>query len=141
VWADGTPTSDIISNSVTICSTGKIGFYSNFALTAGVIINNGQTAWSAICDRNAKTNLVEVDYELLTKCVADELPIFYYNFIGNDESLVCIGPMAQDWHSVFSFIADGKRDTEINTLDLDGISLAAIIQLDKEISALENDYN
>jgi hypothetical protein len=76
------------------------------------------------------------------------LPVSQWSYKAQDESIEHVGPMAQDFHRLFGL---GDDDTHVNTLDLDGISLAAIkglyemsqeqkVQIDKqetEISALK----
>ena len=54
---------------------------------------------------------------------------------GADPDTVFRGPMAQDWHELFPSKKDGRR---IDTLDLDGISLAAIKGLVLENRALSS---
>jgi hypothetical protein len=59
----------------------------------------------------------------------DELPVYEYNFKGNPADVKCRGPTAQDWHRLFP---SNKPQHGIDTMDLDGIALAAI----KGLSAL-----
>ena len=52
-----------------------------------------------------------------------ELPISQWSYEAQDESIEHIGPMAQDFYRLFNL---GEDDRHINTLDPDGIALAAI---------------
>lgn len=79
---------------------GGYVFYSNDALTAGVTLAGGASAWAPICDVNKKENIVAVDTgDILAKALL--VPVNTYNYKFNDPAIVCIGPTAQDWHAQF----------------------------------------
>ena len=62
------------------------------------------------------------------------LPLYEYNFIGGDPGSICRGPMAQDWHALFP----AKKDPlGIDTMDLDGMTLAAVQGLLARMNAQE----
>lgn len=92
-------------------------------------IYNGATCnglvWSDVSDRNMKENIRGINTaELLDKI--EQLPITIWNYIGQDPDVLHIGPMAQDFYSIFRL---GDNDRTISSLDPAGISLAAIQEL------------
>ena len=52
-----------------------------------------------------------------------EIPIATWNYKAQDESVRHMGPMAQDFHAAFGL---GVSDKLIDTIDPDGVALAAI---------------
>jgi hypothetical protein len=96
-----------------------------------------------------KRNIREVDYrDMVDKVVV--LPVSQWSYKTQDESIEHVGPMAQDFHRLFGL---GEDDKHLTSLDLAGVSLAAIkglyemnqeqkAQLDRqaeEISALKDE--
>jgi len=63
--------------------------------------------------------------------VAD-LPVATWNYKTQDPSIRHMGPMAQDLYAAFGL---GESDTGIDTIDADGIALAAIQGLNKKLEA------
>jgi hypothetical protein len=132
VWADGNPTSSTGAGSFTVSSTGGATFYSNGGHTIGVNLPPGGNSWASVSDRNVKENMVLLDgRDVLTK--VDELNVYQYNYKGTDKKLTCRGPMAQDWHRQFP---SGKNPLTIDTMDLDGITLAALKGLSIKVMEL-----
>lgn len=121
------------SNSVTLVNSTGMRCFSNNALTLGVNIPAGGTAWAAICDENKKKNLIVANYDEILQKV-NRLPVFQYNFKNQTVDHVTFGPMAQDWHAEFKF---GTYKMGINTMDLDGVALAAIKGLTNKLNRLE----
>lgn len=60
----------------------------------------------------------------------DRLPIYQYNYKCNPESRKCRGPVAQDWYDLFP---SDKSKIDIDSMDLDGVTLAAVKGLSKLI--------
>src|SRR5690606_32202795 len=58
-----------------------------------------------ISDRNRKENFRPVDGEALLRYLRD-IPVTSWNYIGHDDSVRHIGPMAQDWERVFGLSGD-----------------------------------
>jgi len=84
-------------------------------------------------DRNMKENIEPVNcVEVLEKLAA--VPVSTWNYKTQDASVRHMGPMAQDLHAAFGL---GVSDKGIDTIDADGISLAAIQGLYKELKAKE----
>jgi hypothetical protein len=74
-------------------------------------------------DRSAKANFRGVDgLEVLQKVA--RLPITNWNYKTDPASVRHIGPMAQDFKAAFGL--NGEDDTHINSLDAQGVALAAI---------------
>jgi hypothetical protein len=140
VWADGS------SQSVTECndddrtifrSTG--GFYiytNNDTIPSGLYLAAGGSAWNVHSDRDAKENLQPVDTMDVVARLAD-IPIATWNYQSQDPAIRHIGPMAQDFNALVDGLG-GEGETYINSLDADGVALAAIqglYQLSQEQAA------
>jgi hypothetical protein len=111
-----------VNNQFRVGCAGGVEFFSNAARTTGVTLGPGLGAWAAISDRNKKENIVELDYkEVLEK--VNQLPIYQYNYKDTSPGLVCRGPVAQEWHALFP---SEKDPLKIDTMDLDGITLASL---------------
>lgn len=99
----------------------------------GVYLPAGASAWETVSDQTIKENRAELDYAV-TLAKVTQIPIYSYNYIGAPATYIYRGPMAQDWHAQFP---SGKNPLAIDTVDLDGISLACIRAL--AASAASND--
>jgi trimeric autotransporter adhesin len=87
--------------------------------TCSVVNGN---SWSCSSDRNLKENFTTVNgRDVLNRL--SEVPILSWNAKGTDPNVKHLGPMAQDFYHAFNV---GEDDTHISTIDLDGVSLAAI---------------
>jgi len=64
------------------------------------------------------------------------VPISTWNYKSQDPSIRHIGPMAQDFNALLDDLG-GEGETYINTLDADGVALAAIQGLYAQNQALE----
>jgi Chaperone of endosialidase len=81
-------------------------------------------------DRNAKTNFSSVNaLGVLEKVAA--MPVTRWNYKSDASGIVHIGPMAQDFHAAFGL--NGADDTHINTVDAQGVALAAIKGLNQKL--------
>ena len=83
--------------------------------------------WTNNSDRNAKTDLRPVDGRAVLERLA-ALPITSWRYRNGDSRH--IGPMAQDFHAAFGL---GQDDVSIGTVDADGVALAAIQGLHREV--------
>lgn len=98
-------------------------------LQVGTNSTNGNSAhvttggvWTNGSDRNSKHNITPVvAHKILEKLAM--LPIARWQFLGEDEEIWHLGPMAQDFHAVFGL---GGSDMHIGTVDADGVALASI---------------
>jgi len=103
-------------------ATGGVYFYSDVALSTGVVLYPYAGAWSTTSDRNLKENFTPVDTHQLLENLA-QVPITTWNYKGQDDIIRHIGPMAQDFYAAFDV---GEDDAHISTIDPDGVALAAI---------------
>jgi hypothetical protein len=124
------------ANQFRVRSTGGaqfvlgIGGFGNPTWTCSV--SNG-TSWSCSSDRNLKENLALVDgRQVLAQLSA--LPIYTWSAKGGDPAVRHMGPMAQDFYSIFRL---GTDDKTISTIDLDGVALVSIQALYQMSLALE----
>jgi hypothetical protein len=149
VWADASsaefdpyagPGPQGIPNSFNVRSTG--GFYVVTGVdgggvpTAGVYVSCGGSGWNAYSDRNAKTNIETVNgCAILDQLVS--IPIQAWNYKTQDPSVRHIGPMAQDFNAAFAVGEADKAGEKryINTVDADGVALAAIQGLNHKLEA------
>lgn len=131
VWADGRnfdyPTSGALVNHFLVRATGGVAFTTKInsetgAEEAGCQILNTTNVWSCFSDRDQKTNFRDVDgLDVLAKL--ESVPIQYWTVKDIEDAPPHMGPMAQDFYAVFGL---GDSDKTIATIDLDGVSLAAI---------------
>jgi hypothetical protein len=72
--------------------------------------------------------------DVLTKIA--RLPVQEWSYTTQDASIRHVGPTAQDFHAAFGL---GEHPLRINTVDADGIALAAIRALEARTSALREE--
>jgi hypothetical protein len=84
-------------------------------------------------NRDAKTNIVDVDPDSILARVAD-LPISEWTYKADESRARHLGPMAQDFAAAFSL---GEDNLHIAPADMAGVSLAAIQALNRQLSELE----
>lgn len=84
-------------------------------------------------DRNAKTNFESVDPQAVLAKLAS-MPITRWNYKHDSRHIKHIGPMAQDFKAAFGL--DGSDQTRINSVDVQGVALAAIQGLYQKNQAL-----
>ena len=113
------------ANEFAVRATGGVRFIlgidNNGAPTWTCSVANGRS-WSCSSDRNLKENLVAVDGRQVLERLT-QVPVFTWNAKGQDPTVRHMGPMAQDFYAAFKLSAD---DTQIGTMDVDGVTLAAI---------------
>jgi hypothetical protein len=138
VWADSNDFdfTDSTDNRFRVRATGGVVFVVGIDGTGAAtwtctLTNNNSLACTS--DRNMKENLEPVDSgDVLDK--VSRLPILRWNAKGADPNVKHVGPMAQDFKAAFGLGDDEKL---ISTIDLDGVSLAAIQALKKRNEELE----
>jgi hypothetical protein len=121
-------------------ASGGVYFYTNSGLTLGSRLAANGTAWGALSTRHLKDNFAPVDTQQLLARLAEH-PITTWNYKNQDPSIRHIGPMAQDFNALLPGLG-GEGETYINTLDADGVALAAIQGLyaqNQELRAQVND--
>jgi hypothetical protein len=129
------------NNQFSLRAAGGVRLYTNATKTTGVSLTAGGSSWNVISDRNRKDSFASVDLEDVLARIR-RLPVTTWRYTGEaDQTVRHIGPMAQDWHSLFKFSSDDKT---INMSDLDGVNLAGVKALEARtadqaarISALE----
>ena len=140
VWADsygfGSVTCNEVNNRWAARASGGVYFYTNTSLNAGSYLAVDGSAWNAVSSRSRKENLAPVDArKLLTKLAAIEIGTWNYKV--QAPSIRHVGPMADDFNALLPGLG-GEGEEYINSLDADGIALAAIqglYELSQEQSA------
>ena len=101
---------------------GGIKFYTSQNLSSGVEVAAGGGSWSSISDRNRKRDFLAVDGEdVLARLRA--VPVTSWNYITQDQSIRHMGPVAQEFRAAFGL---GESELLINTVDIDGVNMAAV---------------
>jgi len=136
VWGDqvNVDKTSSASNQFNVYASGGTRIFSNSAATTGVTLAAGGGTWTMVSDRGAKENFEEVDPQSILDQVAS-IPITTWNYKTQDGSIRHMGPMAQDFFAAFGL---GLGDTTIDTIDPDGVALAAIQGLHAENVALRS---
>jgi hypothetical protein len=124
VWGDSTDAAFNCSNPdrFMVRASGGVYLYTNPTVTLGAYLAPNSGSWSSLSDRNAKENFQSVDPEYVLEQVV-QMPVSTWNYIGEAEGIRHLGPMAQDFYVAFGL---GDSERYINTLDADGVALAAI---------------
>ena len=143
VWADGSVSGNFYNtayNSFNIRAAGGAYFYTDTEMSSGVTLAAGGSSWSSVSDRNKKENFAEIDGEALLNKI-ETMPVLTWNYKTQDDEIRHMGPMAQDFYAAFCLSDDSLR---INTVDIDGVNLAAVQaliernrQLETRVEALE----
>lgn len=134
VWNDSTA-ADLNSETDDQWITRASGGYYLYTSSGntGVYVAAGGGAWSSLSDRNMKESLEAVDARAVLEAVA-AMPVSTWSYTTEDPSIRHMGPMAQDFHAAFGL---GDSDRHINSLDADGVALAAIQGLHAENQELK----
>lgn len=134
VWADSTDAdvSSTTNNQFAVRASGGVIFYSDPTATFGVSLPPGSGAFSSLSDRNSKANLEPVDGSSVLERLS-AMPIATWNYKSQADSIRHMGPMAQDFAAAFGVGEDARH---INTVDADGVALAAIQGLNQKVEAL-----
>ncbi len=102
-------------------ATGGYVFYTGSGST-GAQLAAGSGSWTALSDRNEKDAIVPVDAAAVLKRVV-AMPLSTWHYKAQDQKYRHMGPMAQDFYAAFNL---GETDKGIDTVDADGVALAAI---------------
>ncbi len=103
-----------------------MGFYTNAATSTGVEMAANGSSWAALSDVNAKENFRDVSGEDVLAKIA-RMSIQEWNYKAQDASLRHMGPTAQEFRAAFGL---GDFPLRINTVDADGVALAAVKALE-----------
>jgi len=138
VWADATghQFDSTVANQFSVRSVGGARFVSGIdpttgAPTAGVELAPGGGSWSTLSDRASKRAIEPVaGREVLRKLAT--VPVSTWSYRAQDRSIRHIGPMAQDFYRALGV---GEDRRHIASVDADGVALAAIKGLSRELRA------
>ncbi len=146
VWGDSTNADVTCSNDnrTIFRSSGGYYIYTNAGLTSGMFLSGGGSAWNAVSNRALKENFAPVDTRRLLARLA-QIEITTWNYRSQEPAIRHIGPMADEFNALVDGLGGEGKDY-INSLDADGVALAAIQGLyglvqekDAEIAALRAD--
>jgi hypothetical protein len=141
VWADssllfGLPVefASTAQNQFSVRATGGSRFVSAIDPTtgdpsAGVELAPGGGSWSSLSDRASKRAIKPVSGRKVLRKLAS-VPVSTWSYRAQDDSIRHIGPMAQDFYRAFGVGEDNKH---ISSIDADGVALAAIKGLNREL--------
>ncbi len=101
---------------------GGMKFFTSTDITSGVMLAPGSSAWTTLSDFRAKDAIEVVDARTVLAKVA-VLPLSTWRYKTQNARYRHMGPMAQDFYAAFRL---GESDTGIDTVDADGVALAAI---------------
>jgi hypothetical protein len=110
---------------------GGIRFFTTQNLSSGVEVAAGGGSWSSISDRNRKELFAPLDGEDVLVRLRS-VPVTTWNYLTQDRSIRHAGPMAQDFHAAFGL---GESPLLINSVDIDGVNMAAIQALEARTTA------
>jgi len=131
-------------NQFMVVASGGITMMTSPTGTTGAVLAPGSGSWAVLSDRDAKTAVQSVDAREVLKKVA-ALPLNTWQYKAQDVKYRHMGPMAQDFYAAFQL---GESDKGIDTVDADGVALAAIqgvnallTEKDGQIAALREEEN
>ena len=117
----------------TVNNTSKMTLDSSGNLTT--IGSMNATAFNTTSDKNVKENFGPINQATILDRLAN-MPISTWNFIADGTKTKHMGPMAQDFYAAFGLGADDKH---IATVDADGVTFAAIQELNTRNQALSSE--
>ena len=136
VYSDGLSSTNVANyadGQFMVKAQGGFVFFTDAAATTGVTLFPSSGSWTTLSDRNQKTAVVPVDSrEVLKKVV--EMPLNTWQYKAQDAKYRHMGPMAQDFYAAFKL---GESNTGIDTVDADGVALAAIQGLHAQLKDKE----
>ena len=115
------------SNQFSVRAAGGVRLRTNSTLSTGCDLPAGTGTWSCTSDRNAKRDFAAVDGASVLARLR-RVPITTWAFKTDKRSNRHMGPMAQDFRRAFRL---GTDDRHIDTVDAQGVTLAAIQELDR----------
>lgn len=105
-----------------VSSTGTAASFTGGSSGSGTCSFAGGAGWACTSDRNLKEDFAPVDTGRLLQQLA-QMPVTSWTMVGDVERTTHLGPTAQDFHAAFGL---GNDDTTINSVDAQGVALAAI---------------
>ncbi len=122
------------ANQFLVRASGGVTFYTNNTLTAGAKLDPGGSGWSIVSDVRLKEHFRNVADDDVLGAIA-RMPVRTWSYKAQDASIRHIGPTAQDFHAAFGL---GESDVRINTIDADGVALAAVKALEARTRDLQD---
>lgn len=116
---------------------GSYTFVTSIESSTSVTIPEGSNSIATHIDPSRVENVKIVDGREYVEKVSS-LPICTYNIINQSHSSVRIGPMPQDWNTVFNFEAKDPTLQNIELMDTIGVLLACVKNLSERIEILES---
>jgi hypothetical protein len=124
-------------DTFTAASSGGARFISGFAANglpdAGVELKSGNGSWSSLSDRASKHNFTRVSAHTVLRRL-DRIPITRWSYKSQRRTIRHVGPMAQDFRAAFGL---GEDNRHIDTIDSEGVALAAIQGLYRQNKTLQ----
>jgi hypothetical protein len=115
--------------------SGKVGI--NITPTYLIHLSGGAysdgATWTNASDENLKENFESLDGGEILGLI-NKLPVTRWNYKADDQVIKHIGPVAQDFYSLFGLGNDNKS---ISSIDPSGVALVAIKELSKENKAMK----
>ena len=135
VWADSTDADLNCTNTNRFLTRAAGGYklFTDSSMSTFAWLAPGASTWSELSDRNVKENYLPTDGKKILISLAS-IPITTWNYKSQDPSIRHMGPVAQDFSAAFGL---GESDKHINTIDVDGVALAAIQGLYKLVQEKE----
>ena len=139
VWGDGSATSSVqtfnavANNEFAARASGGFRFRTNLAGTTGCNLPAGSGVFNCTSSRYTKENFSLVSgADVLSRLRG--IDVSTWNYIAEGSNVRHMGPMAEDFFKAFSL---GTGNASIGVQDLTGVSLAAIKELDKRTTEVE----
>ncbi|HEY0594054.1 MAG TPA: tail fiber domain-containing protein [Thermoanaerobaculia bacterium] len=137
VWGDASTVAVVRPtnhNQFVARAAGGVTFYSNAGMTTGVFLATSGGSWASVSDRESKEAFLPIDGEEILGKLAS-LPITSWRYKDDPSGRRYIGPVAQDFHAAFGL----GSETTLATLDVDGVTLAAIQAVEQRTADLRAD--
>jgi len=120
-------------NKFIVRSAGGVVFYADPSLISGVQLFSGSGSWSAVSDYRKKENFTSIeDYVILKKLSL--LKISEWSYIAQNDMVLHIGPMAQDFHTLYHY---GEEEISISTIDMDGVIIQGIKDMSEKLEDIQ----
>ncbi len=114
------------------------GFYLySDTVGTGVKVPPGSGSWSTMSDRRAKRDIRPVSGRSVLTELRD-LPVSTWSYKSQDSSILHMGPIAQDFRKAFGL---GESKRYIDSVDADGVALAAIKGLNEVVTRQREQIN
>jgi len=122
----------IDDNQFLVRAAGGTIIYSDSGLLSGVQLFSGGGSWSTVSDYHKKEQFRQFNENEISNQIS-KLKIFSWNYQSQDDHISHVGPMAQDFSTLFNY---GINNTSISTIDPDGITMRGIQEVDFKLNTL-----